>query len=348
MRNSRKWILGLSCFLIAFSSLSGQTADSSKIILYWPEYSNVRLKVFSNDTCITTLKGRSFIEFYVKPGHLNLLLQNLDSTNLDLTVDFGKTYFIRFLGATEVLDKYMLYAARYRRYPPNFSVVDSVEAINYIQQNKLNDLNDPKLWERSKWRLDVFLNMGLGLSNFPMLYMTDGSKSYFGFGDKMGGGIGFTYEPIRYLQLTTDMNYSTSTLNPDLENAEMLFKVFRWSFTPYLVIPFGNSQHSLKFGVGKDFYLSPSLTIKTSSLQDGYDDKWNYSNTSGYHIGLRYDLWDDNSGSYAISLRWYKVNYQYKSGQYVPLDNKMIKPDGSSVVLSIGGSIDLFGNRNKR
>ncbi|MDD4972625.1 MAG: hypothetical protein PHT07_24605, partial [Paludibacter sp.] len=301
--------LYLVYIVLSLGSVYSQDTENSEIVLFRAKKVITGLKVYSNDSLLTNLRTGAYSIHHVKPGDITLTANDAAETTINLRTEKGKTYYVQYTDKYETVEEYNVFSVKYLVYPPTLSVVDSAEAVALIEKYELRNQNNPELWKRPKLRFDICLNAGIGIKNIPIVELDYGGNSIISFAEMLGAGCGFTYELFKYFNLSTNFNYCASQLLPDPKNVDVRFKVCRWSFTPYLVIPFDKGSTSLKIGIGKDYYFSPSLSINTSEIQNGFDDVWFYNNANGYHISILYDIYNWTSCSLTSCFKWYNVKY---------------------------------------
>lgn len=323
---------------LTISSVYCQNSESSKIVLFRTYAFSNAIKFLLNDSYLARLRPGAYSCHPCEPGEYTLLAEDIAADlTLSMSVDKGRTYYVRYTDEERVQEK----GGRWKIIKPTLSLVDSAEAVQIIKKENLIELQNKNLWVRPKFRFDLYSNVGLGAQNTDMIELTNGDNSSISFGERLGCGIGITHEFLKFFHLSTDFCVSENYLWPDPTNVNVTFSVYRWSLTPYLVIPFDKGTTSLKIGIGKDYYFSPSLNIQASKMPGGVNDVWLYKNTNGFHFGLLYDFYDWKKASTTVSVKWYSVGYKYKSGQYYPTDKDLQHPNGSGVVVTIGRSFDI-------
>lgn len=323
---------------LTIGSVYCQNSDDSKIVLFRTYAFADVIKFLVNDSFLARLRPGSYSCHNCEAGEYTLVAEDMPADlSLDVSIEKGRTCYVRYVNEERVQEK----GGRWKIIKPTLTLVDSAEAVQIIKQENLSDLQNKNLWVRPRFRFDFHSDIGFGIQNTDFIDLSDGDQSTISFSERIGVGIGFTYEFFKFFHLSTDFNISGNYLFPDPSNVDVTFNVYRWSITPYLVIPFDKGTKSLKLGIGKDFYFSPSLKIQASDMQGGVNDVWLYRNTNGYHFGLLYDFYDWKKVSTTFSVKWYVVGYQYKSGKYYPYDDDLYNPDGSGIVITIGRSFDI-------
>ena len=237
-------------FLTIGSVYCQKNSEVSKIVLFRTYSFAEGIKILLNDSCLTQLRAGSFSYHNCESGEYTLLAEDISSDiSLTISLEKNRTYYVRYIDEERVQEK----GGRWRIIKPTLLLVDSTEALQIFNHENLSDLQNKNLWLRPKFHIDLFSNLGYGMQNTTMIYLTNGDKSTISFGEMYGGGLGLTYKCLKFFDMSTDLNICANHLRPDPNNVDVSFTVFRWSFTPYLVIPFDKGTSSLKIGIGKDF-----------------------------------------------------------------------------------------------
>lgn len=191
---------------------------------------------------------------------------------------------------------------------------------------------------RPENRIGLNINLGFGFESFPMYSTSNGRESSISFGGGYAFGFKYGHEFNRHFDLAFDVNYQFSELRPNLKNAHITFKRGIVSITPSYIIPIaGGDAMRLKFGGGMDYFWGNGLKINGSEVPGGFDDNWRYKNSIGFHLNLIFELNISERWSVSYGLKWYNVNYDFKSGyNSYPIDKKLSNPDGSGLDFLLG------------
>lgn len=313
---------------VFFGSGYAQAKKDPKVVLYRTMTDSHSIQFVSNETLITNLVPDSYFVFSADSGRFPIAALDKHETNTSLNLENDKTYYVRYFEPN--------------RGKAQFVLMDSVQAEYQIRLLNIPDIQDSTKWTRPKLRFDLFSSMGFGFESEPLVYLEDGRNSNFSFGESEAVGLGFSYGLTRFLDLSTSVYYSFSHLRPNPINASFDFSTIRWSLTPYLIFPFDQGSRSFKVGVGKDFYFSPLLKIRTAKLEGGFNEDRAYSNAGGYHVALLFDVYDWKYGSYLFGVKVNRVHYLIKPRGYESYGSFLDEPDGTSISFVVGASLDLF------
>jgi len=198
--------------------------------------------------------------------------------------------------------------------------------------------SDGNMGIQTKNRIGVNLNLGIGFNEFPMFISTDGTESKLSFGGGVAFGFKYGHEIGKHFDLAADINYQHSFLRPDLDNAKAGFNRLSIAFTPSFAFSFGKKKPTrLRVGPGIDNYFESTLKIEGSDVPGGFNDKWKYKSTIGYHVNVILESSINQNLSFNYGLRWSTANFKFKSGgSHFPTDEKLISPDGSAIDLLFG------------
>jgi len=329
----KKQFLSILFFLSISLSLFSNDSITSKVYIY-REYgfygSTIVNKIYMNDAFQGRIKNNSFFVIDCEPGVNTFKINNQDDTRLILSIEKGKTYFVR-LGL-----KYNLWTTRFE-----LLQIDSLKAMAEIYNGMLNDISAIALnsFFRPRNRLEINFSYGKGFNNIDLIPISGGNFSKLSCGGGFGMGLYYGYEINRYFDIAAGLKYQFSILNPFLNNAWANFNRGIFSVTPSYILPVRSGEKMrIKLGAGYDFYILPEYIIESESLQNGYNDTWHYHNTSGFHIKFNYEMNFGSKWMLSYALKYYYVAYKFKSSsKFFPLEgNDLLDPNGSGIDFSIG------------
>lgn len=318
---------------LGYTVLSVANNPLSKVIFYRDnnyQGSAMSFKVYVNDSLIVKLKNSSYYEYNCPPGDYNIYVKNYQGGRLLLKVEEGRTYYVR-VGLN----------VSFWTSTPELLLVDSLSAHNIIYYNssmrKLDGTNAPM--NRPKNRININSNFGGGFQSHPIFITTDGKDAEVSFGGGIGIGVSYGCELSRYFDILAGIDYKSSWLSPALQNGDASFNRAFISLTPAFIIPIdGGDAMRFKLGGGVNYYFSNKFNMEGSEIPGGFDDKWTYSSTFGYHLSFVFEINVGENFSLNYGLKYYGVNYDFHSGRIAyPLNgNKLKNPDGSGLDFIIG------------
>jgi Protein of unknown function (DUF2846). len=309
----------------------GSDSILGKVVFYREKNyfgSAVSYRVQSGDSLICWLKNNSFYELECKPGDYKFRINNPNSPEMQLNVQSGKTYYLRFdlsMGMWSSTTQLIL--------------VDSLSAYPKIHNGQMRELlRQTSVSAIKKDRLGIILNMGVGFQNTGMMTNSLGGQSKISFGGGYGMGLRYGHEFTKHFDLAFELNYQESELTPRLTNASMAFGRGTISITPSYVFPIkGGETMRIKLGGGIDGYFGSQLRFDFSKISGGFKDNWNYKGAIGYHFLAIYEMNLSESWSLDYGLKYYGVNYNFEKGQFtLPTDKRLSTPNGSGIDLTVG------------
>ena len=323
------WILLVE--LVFSCSIYCNNSVDSKIIFYRDhkfQGSAISYKVYVNDSMVIKLKDNSFYSYSCTPGEYDIMINKIPSTKIHLNIKTGETYYLRFELIMGVLTNKL-----------DFIVVDSISAYPIINNSSIRELdiiNTPL--KRPKNRAGINIGGGGGFESFPMFITQDGKESKISFGGGLTMGIKYGHEFSKHFDVAADLIYKYSELSPTLNNADVSFERAIISITPSYIIPIdGGDAMRLKLGCGPDLYCSSIFTIEGARISGGFNDKWIYESTLGFHTKLSYELNLSLNWSFNYELNWYIVNYDFKSSDdRYPTVPKLKQPNGTGIDFAVG------------
>lgn len=324
----RKVVFVLLFILVYTQNSFCQQSELSRVLIYRENNFNgsvANYRIYANDSLIIKLKNNSFYVYYCKPGNYNFGIDNPKDIKLKLKTEAGRTYYLRFgivsgfwTTSTELIS------------------VDSVSASAPIRSGKMRELgeNMPPLI-RPKARIGGFFGFGFPFKKYPMFTTNTNEESSISFGGGYLIGLKLGYEVSKFIDLSVSVNYQLNSLTPELKNAETDFERFIISLTPSYIIPIDDGESMrVKVGAGIDYFISPKLTINTTQI-NGEIGKCYYSDKFTYHLEGDFEVNFSESWSFTYGIKWYQLNYLFKSGTVqIPSNNELFNP--------IGSGIDLF------
>jgi len=320
-------------FIVGFlySGYCSNDSITSKIIIFRENSfyaSGVSYKVFVNNALIVRLKNNSYFVYNCKPGEYSFVINKLKDTYLKIEVEEGKAYYLRLginMGFLSV--------------KPELLLLDSATASMRIKSGNLHKLGSIQLpYFRPPNRIGINMAIGGGFENFTMFKTTEGDDSKISFGGGYAIGLKYGYEVNKHFDLALDINYQFSMLQPFLKNAKTTFRRGYLSITPSYIIPLNDGEFMrFKIGGGYNYYWDAQLIIEGSKIPSGFNDTWIYDAASGFHISVNFEMNMNEKFSMSYGLKYYSIHYNFKSGSVsYPLDNFLIKPDGSGLDLMMG------------
>jgi hypothetical protein len=301
-------------------------------VVFYREYSYqgaaLSYKVFAGGVMLVKLRNSSYYEHYFEPGEYIFQVEKDKKARIGLHIEEGKTYYVRFgirAGMWSTITELLL--------------VDSISGYAAVQKESMRQLaQDHVPMIRPKSRFGLNLNMGAGFESTPMVQTTDGKESSISSGGGYAVGLKYGYEFSRIFDLAVDLLYQSSELTPRISNGSISFSRGILSVTPSFIIPVdGGDAMRFKTGAGVDYYFGNTMSFDTGKIQGGFKDKWNYSNTLGFHASVIFEMNMSEKWSFNYGLKWYNVNYEFNSGGiYFPVDNNLGKPGGSGIDFLMG------------
>jgi len=285
-------------------------------------------KVFVNGVQVVKLRNNSFFTYSCESGTNEIMVNNLPETAMQLKVAEGKTYYFRF----DFRQGFWISI-------PEFILVDSISAYPAIHNGSMRELDGSnRPLARPADRFGINVAIGGGLVNHNVITLDNGEESSISYGGGIGFGVKYGHEFTRNFDMAIDLDYRSSSLRPTVSNGTVSFDRFLVGITPAYIIPIdGGDAMRIKVGAGPDFYFYNALDWKTSKISGGFNDKWLYKSTYGFHVSANYEMNFSESWSVNYGLKYYYVNYKFKSGDKTyPTNSWMLKPDGSGIEVLIG------------
>jgi hypothetical protein len=325
-----------SCFFIIFGliylvNLSAQT-QYAKIVVYRNEPINVKeeevFKIYADETLTTILRNNTFEEFYMPEGSFKLKVNEIYPTICKVACNIGHTYYYRINRNFSLADK-----------PITIVSVDSLTANNelkYLKSNILKKSNVVNIDRRNS--IGFVFEPGVGFEKIGILNTTVGTQVMHSFGGGVAFGLSYGYKFSDYFGWSLELSKQFSVLNPSVTNASVVFNQGVFSTTPFFTIPLiKRYKQKIKVGGGVDYRFGAVLNIETEELNNGFNDKWTYKNTFGYHVITFYEWELGTNIRMHGGFKYNDAHYSYVwSEKFIPLDPRLRTPHGNSLSVSIG------------
>ncbi len=185
-------------------------------------------------------------------------------------------------------------------------------APDLVAQN--NDTPEPVSYLKSGFSAPITFGFGLGVKNEAIFETTENDDSKLSFGGGLFIGTGLYYTTQKNIKFGSSFYYQASELRPVLENASSSFK--RFVITPEVKFPIKLKTNTyLNFGGGYGFYLNGKMNIDADEIA-GFTANAKYEHTGGIHVLAEYEEHFQRS-FLTFGLKYYNVNYEYKSGDLI-------------------------------
>lgn len=328
--NSRKLLLLLFIALYA-TSLMAQTRYA-KIIVYRneniKENTDEAYKIYADDNLTTSLKNYHFAEFFMQEGSFKLKVNEIYATVSKVNCVAGRTYYFRINRDVSLPDKSITIEAR-----------DSLTANNDLKYLRTRVVSKPKVVKTSRPNgIGFSIEPGVGFEKIGLINTTMGDQVMHSFGGGTALGLGYSYEVSEYFGLSAEISHQFSILTPRVTNADVTFNQGVFSATPYFLIPVAKrNDQQIKLGGGVDYRFNPVLDIETEKIIGGFNDKWTYNNTWGYHLIAFYEGMLSSSMRGHFGLEYNDARFAYIMGEkYMPLNPLLKNPHANSLSVSFG------------
>lgn len=321
----------LICFIIlSISSVYAQT-KFAKIVVYRNENTSRKLeeeyKIFADGILTTILKNNLFEEFYMPEGSFKLNVNESFKTTIKVDCIKGATYYFRINQDLESQNNLI-----------TISAIDSITAKSDIKFMKKSEVKKTKIYVAQQNRIGLLIEPGLGFNKVEMVTTTTGSSAMLSFGG--GGAIGLSYSYLfsDNFGWSVELKDQFSFLTPSVTNASVDFNRGLISTTPYFTFPIiKRLDQNIKIGAGIDYYFNPILAISTEKLTNGFNDKWAYNSTFGYHLIAFFDMKLGRNLRGYTGFRYSDVRYTFASSKsFHPNTVELTTPHGNSLSASFG------------
>lgn len=322
-------IISLYVFLIFNTFVFAQQADTNiaKVIIIRPSNDIGAVNVFKiilNDTLPIKLYNNSYYSFYTNSKflHYKTDIENSEDS-LELSTEESNYLLLEFT--------YGFWKPK-----PNIYQIQPHVGHNLMAIHQPRNMQRPI--KRYMFHAALLFGGGAGFSDFNVIKTTDNQDVTFGFGGGLSAGVEFGIEQSKHFDMSFGYRYLQRGLSPTLQNASLEFSRHVFSVIPSFILPLNEANmHRLRFGIGLDFYPSNTLKVKTSDLQNGIDDTWQYESQVGYQAKISYEMNYTDQLSFLICTRYVDVAHEFKSGKrFFPTDLKFINPRGNGIEVLLG------------
>jgi len=316
---------------MSLASLNAQT-KYAKIVVYRNENTTGKVeeeyKIFADDNLTTSLKNYHLEEFFMPDGSFKLKVNEIYASVRKVECASGHTYYYRINRNFSLPDK-----------PITIVSVDSMTANNelkYLKSNFVRKPNDINIARQSG--IGIIIEPGVGFEKTGLIGTTVGTQSMISFGGGVALGLSYSYKFSDYFGWSAELSKQFSTLTPSLTNASVTFDQGVLSTTPYLIIPVAiRDEKQIKLGVGVDYRFNAVLSFETEKLVNGFNDKWTYNNTLGYHVIAFYEVMLNRYLRGHVGLKYNDARYTFIMGEkYQPNEPELRTPRGNSLSGSFG------------
>lgn len=326
----KKYIL-TSLILMYFSCLLSQE-KYARIVVYRNEISkttsNEGYKIFADENLTTILNNYSFEEFYMPSGTFKLKVNEIFPTTCIVNSVAGKTFYYRINRNFDIPEK-----------PVTIVLVDSAIAVNDLRLLKKVSVSSHKIIKKKiENGVGFSIEPGVGFEKIGLIGTSLGTQVMHSF----GGGVLFALKYSRYVNdffgFTTSLSHQFSMLTPSVTNADVKFTQGVVSFSPFFLVPLiKKKEMRIKLGGGVDYRFNPILNIETEELTNGFNDKWTYKSTIGYHLYTYFVGKISENVKIHAGFKYNDARFRYIFGEkFIPGNEMLLHPHANSLGLSIG------------
>lgn len=327
-KNSLAFLL---VFLFFAQFIHAADSTQAKILFFRPDYrvgSASTARIHVTDSIPVHLLNNSYFEYTGSAGTYNLYDAGSKKKPLKVEVQQGKTYYVMVMMVQEVFSSY-------------FQLVqtDSASAMMVLGNKKAKDMRKPII--RPLNRIGLLMDMGGGLNDVTIGQTDDGKDIDISFGGGLGFALSYGMELSKHFDLSADLGWYQSALNPRISNGDMTFSRYRIGFTGSYIIPLaGGYAQRLKIGAGGHYDLGNELKISMSKVPGGFNDTWKYEDATGFHASFLYEVNASDHISWDMGLKYNYITYKFKSGgTYFPTDSRLGSPDGQAIYFFVGMNV---------
>lgn len=333
-----KNILSLIAVLMLVKGTASAQIDSTSrwndvlgtVVFYRPYDavgSALKLKIMANDEPVIGLANGSVYTFQTEVGDYTFLGSTRWTSELKLTIEPRTTCYVRCtIGFDESVE-------------PRMELVDPALAKSEIEEWELRVQEyKPMRLSRPKSRVGAIGGAGFGFETITLFIDEDNEDVTLSTGGGVAIGARYGYEVSKYFDVSCDFFYQRSTLSSSLENAEASFDRVVVTLTPALIIPLINGDfYRAKVGAGVGYYSVGDMYIDATNV-GGEEITLNYDGAIGTHVSLMFENNATDRISNVIGLRYYNVNYTYKSegSTHEMIEREFNNPNGSGLDFIIG------------
>lgn len=326
----KKFIL-TALLLVYFACLISQE-KYARIIVYRNEISktvsNEGYKIFTDDNLTTILSNYSFEEFYMPAGSFKLKVNEIFPSISTVNSIAGNTLYFRISRNFNVPDN-----------PITIVAVDSVLALNELKFLKKVSITNKKIIKTKSYNgIGFSFEPGVGFEKIGLLGTTLGTQVMHSFGGGMLLGLNYNRSVNDYFGLSASLAYQFSMLTPNVTNADVKFTQGILSFSPFFLVPLNKKNGArIKLGGGTDYHFTPILNIETEEIINGFNDKWTYKNSFGYHLYTYFETMLSDNVRLHAGFKYNDARFRYIYGEkFMPTNPMLFHPHANALAVSIG------------
>ena len=311
-------------------SMSSANNEEATVVLYRPYHESgayLKMKITANEEPVIGLANWSYYTFQTKAGEYSFVCSMQHESELKLTVEPGKTYYVRCAVGYGWSGK------------PLLELVDPAIAATEIKNWELREQTyKPTSLDRPKSRIGAVAGGGFGFESIALFIDEDNKDVTLSTGGGFSIGAKYGHEVSKYFDISCDFFYQRSTLSTRLENARASFDRMVFTLTPALIIPVMNGDiYRFKLGAGVGYYRVGGMYIDATNV-GGEEITLNYDAAIGGHVSAVFENNATENFSTLVGLRYYNVNYTYIRGGSTHETNvrEFISPRGAGVDLIVG------------
>jgi hypothetical protein len=311
-------------------SMSSANNEEGTVVFYRPYHesgASLKMKITANEEPIIGLANWSYYTFQTKAGEYSFVCSMRHDSELKLTVEPGKTYYVRCAVGYNWSGK------------PIMELVDPAIATAEIRNWELRkQAYKPMSLAGPKSRFGAVAGGGFGFETIALFIDEDNKDVTLSTGGGFSIGAKYGYEVSKYFDVSCDFFYQRSTLSSRLENADASFDRVVITLTPALIIPIMNGDYyRFKLGAGVGYYRVGDMYIDATNV-GGEEVTLNYDASIGAHVSAVFENNATENFSTSVGLRYYNVNYTYiRAGStHEATAREFISPIGSGLDFLVG------------
>lgn len=311
-------------------STTGANDVLGTVVFYRPYHesgASLKMKIMANDEPVIGLANWSYYTFQTKPGDYSLVCSMRHDSLLKLTIEPGKTYYVRCVVGYNWSGK------------PLLELVDPALANAEIKNWELRkQAYKPRSLAGPKSRIGAVAGGGFGFESIALFIDEDNKEVMLSTGGGFAIGARYGYEISKHFDVSCDFLYQRSTLSSRLENAAASFDRVIVTLTPALIIPVINGDYyRFKLGAGVGYYRAGDMYIDATNV-GGEEITLNYDASIGTHVSAMFENNVTESFSCVVGLRYYNVNYTYNraGSTHVINEREFISANGSGLDFLVG------------
>lgn len=190
-----------------------------------------------------------------------------------------------------------------------------------------------------KGSFGIIMGANIGFESVDVFMMENGKYSYLSAGGSFSIGAILSHKIHKNFEMSYDLRYQGASLTPTLSNASAHFGKGTGYLSVYAIQPFKNEMMQMKFGGGLGYHFGPNLEIDGKKIGEGLITA-KYKSAVAYRIGSVFETRMNRMG-FSLGLHFTGVKYEIteaklNSSPIYFTDDKLNKPNGSNIELSIG------------